>query len=239
MRKQKKSLKAAVIGLLLAGAAALNAFAGTPGWQQENGRWHYYQPDGSLLVSAVTPDGYLVDEKGVWEQKAFSILNQKVMAPERFCGASQMGDWSRIIEPLNGINRQIQSVLPDKRVFHLYTDSLVYCRVSGGKETELLGLYKDTDSDGYRLRLSLDLGKRDLDLSKASTYDYQVFLFFCAAVSADPAVLADAVYCSWQGGNEYGLKNQELTAVGDTLICYEAEDGAGIYSLSARQPEGF
>ena len=71
MRKQKKNLKAAVIGLLLAGAAALNAFAGTPGWQQENGRWHYYQPDGSLLVSAVTPDGYLVDETGVWEQKAF------------------------------------------------------------------------------------------------------------------------------------------------------------------------
>lgn len=37
------------------------------GWVQgEGGRWYYLQQDGSMAVSTTTPDGYTVDQDGVW-----------------------------------------------------------------------------------------------------------------------------------------------------------------------------
>lgn len=237
MKQYFGKIMAAAACSVFMGLSTFSAFAGEPGWQQENGVWHYYQPDGSLLVSAITPDGYLVDQNGVWEQKTFSILNQPVTAPDRFRTASQMGDWSGILTQLNEINSQIQSVLGGKRAFHVYGDSIEYCRVDGNTETRLMGLYQNTQTGGYNLRLSLNLGKRDNDPTKASTYDYQVFLYFCTLISSDPATVADAIYCSWQAGNEYGLRQDIAIPIGDAMIHYDAENGAGNYGIYARQPD--
>ena len=38
------------------------------GWKQLNGNWYYFQADGSLLKNTTTPDGYKVNEEGVWKQ---------------------------------------------------------------------------------------------------------------------------------------------------------------------------
>ena len=38
------------------------------GWKQVDGNWYYFQADGSLLKNATTPDGYKVNEEGVWKQ---------------------------------------------------------------------------------------------------------------------------------------------------------------------------
>ena len=39
------------------------------GWiQAKSGLWYYMQEDGSMLTDAYTPDGYYVDENGVWVQ---------------------------------------------------------------------------------------------------------------------------------------------------------------------------
>ena len=241
MRKKgflQKTALTVMITAVFSGSALFpgSVLAGNPGWQNEDGVWHYYQGDGSHLVSAITPDGYLVDENGVWEQKNYSILGVSVDSPDRFCTASQMGDWSSLLEQLNAVNRQIQLVLEEKRVFHVYGDSIEYCRKSGDTETLLLGLYKDTDTNGYRLNLSVDLGNRNMDLSKASTYDYQVFLFLCAKISSSPAVVADAIYSSWQEQNAYGLQRLIPVSVADADISYDVAEGVGIYYLTARQP---
>lgn len=41
------------------------------GWQQIDGKWYFFRdwaggPYGSMMVNDKTPDGYLLDEKGVW-----------------------------------------------------------------------------------------------------------------------------------------------------------------------------
>lgn len=37
-------------------------------WVQTNGQWYYLTEDGSLLTNGVTPDGYKVDQFGIWQQ---------------------------------------------------------------------------------------------------------------------------------------------------------------------------
>ena len=36
------------------------------GWKQVNGNWYYFQADGSLLRNGTTPDGYKVNQDGIW-----------------------------------------------------------------------------------------------------------------------------------------------------------------------------
>ena len=36
------------------------------GWKQLDGKWYYFQADGSLLRNGTTPDGYKVNAEGVW-----------------------------------------------------------------------------------------------------------------------------------------------------------------------------
>lgn len=37
------------------------------GWKRLDGNWYYFQTDGSLLKNATTPDGYKVNEEGIWK----------------------------------------------------------------------------------------------------------------------------------------------------------------------------
>ena len=44
------------------------------GWVLIDGKWHYFHPTsdgrkGILYVGRLTPDGYYVDENGVWDGK--------------------------------------------------------------------------------------------------------------------------------------------------------------------------
>ena len=36
------------------------------GWKQLNGNWYYFQSNGSLLRNGTTPDGYKVNQDGIW-----------------------------------------------------------------------------------------------------------------------------------------------------------------------------
>ena len=35
-------------------------------WKQLRGNWYYFQADGSLLRNGTTPDGYKVNQDGIW-----------------------------------------------------------------------------------------------------------------------------------------------------------------------------
>ena len=52
------------------------------GWKQLDGNWYYFQADGSLLKNATTPDGYKVNEEGIWKQ-AVATVNSNAVKPEQ------------------------------------------------------------------------------------------------------------------------------------------------------------
>lgn len=37
------------------------------GWIKDNDNWYYFDSNGELLTNTITPEGYTVDEKGVWK----------------------------------------------------------------------------------------------------------------------------------------------------------------------------
>ncbi|MDU6558956.1 MAG: MBL fold metallo-hydrolase [Streptococcus sp.] len=52
------------------------------GWKQLDGNWYYFQADGSLLKNTTTPDGYKVNEEGIWKQ-AVAAVNSDAVKPEQ------------------------------------------------------------------------------------------------------------------------------------------------------------
>ena len=52
------------------------------GWKQFDGNWYYFQANGSLLKNATTPDGYKVNEEGIWKQ-AVAAVNSDAVKPEQ------------------------------------------------------------------------------------------------------------------------------------------------------------
>lgn len=44
------------------------------GWVQTNGNWYYLLNNGEMAASAVTPDGFKVDQSGKWDGKPTSII---------------------------------------------------------------------------------------------------------------------------------------------------------------------
>ena len=52
------------------------------GWKRIDGNWYYFQTDGSLLKNATTPDGYKVNEEGIWRQ-AVAAVNSDAVKPEQ------------------------------------------------------------------------------------------------------------------------------------------------------------
>ena len=52
------------------------------GWKRLDGNWYYFQTDGSLLKNATTPDGYKVNEEGIWRQTVAAV-NSDVVKPEQ------------------------------------------------------------------------------------------------------------------------------------------------------------
>lgn len=202
------------------------------GWNQVGDAWFYQKEDGTRLTNAMTPDGYYVNEEGIWKQEVLDILSLKVTAPEKFVLASTMKEWKGILSGLTYLKEEIATVMPENRVFRVYTDAICYLNVNGKTETDNISLEMGQNGEGYILRLSTDLGDRKNNLEKASTYDYEVFRFLCAQISSTPSKLADAIYQSWQGDNGYQLSSTENTRVGDAYVSYKAENGYGVYYIS-------
>ncbi len=76
-----------LLSCILAALAAVPAFAGA-GWEvNEEGKWVYLDEDGEPLKNAVTPDGYLTDLFGVWNETEYDSL---------------VGDYEIVSETLDG-----------------------------------------------------------------------------------------------------------------------------------------
>ena len=52
------------------------------GWKQLDGNWYYFKKRQTLLKNAITPDGYKVNEEGIWKQ-AVAAVNSDAVKPEQ------------------------------------------------------------------------------------------------------------------------------------------------------------
>lgn len=102
------------------------------------------------------------------------------------------------------------------------------------KETLLLSLTKDTANNGYRIRISANLGSGTWNAKDIRSCDYAVCLYLCSLISNRPMILMDSIYRSWQGSNEYGLQFGSTIPIADCMVSVDAENGAGIYCISPR-----
>ena len=82
---KKKGLVVSGLAVVLSALVSMPAFAGqwksdfkgwwyqnddgsypNNGWEEIDGIYYYFQPDGYALMSTTTPDGYKVNASGVW-----------------------------------------------------------------------------------------------------------------------------------------------------------------------------
>ena len=68
------------------------------GWKQVDGNWYYFQADGSLLKNSTTPDGYKVNEEGIWKQGVNNDENQN--------HATNKQETSTLIDKSDNVNKE-------------------------------------------------------------------------------------------------------------------------------------
>lgn len=216
------------------------------GWKPNGGAWIYYGADGMPQKGGFTPDGYLVDGAGGWWHRSIKILDEIIQLPDRFVTSSQMGNWSSIKPDLDRVAKRIQTILGSARRIQISDEGIEYWNVSiedlglagllfnqTTQKTEnlLFRLSRDGNTDGYQFEISANLGNRDNDISKVSTYDYAMFYLLLSKISHTPDTLADGIYGSWQGSNPYHLEENKEVQVGDAFLSYRVKQGAGVYLI--------
>ena len=233
----KKSKRAESSGAASSGGKTAEIdVSGTPdvsggvGWIASGDSWIFYNDDGTALRDGVTPDGYYVDVDGRWRSRTITLLDETFVLPDKFIGSKNVGSMLSDLEPLERLNKRIRALIGAQRAFYVYDDSIRYVAVNSGRESFLMGLYKDPSNGGWQLKLSTKFNK-STERSAEETCDYMVLRFLLGKVSHVPERVSDAIYESWQGDNSYGITSQTPKAVGDTAITYSVEEGAGVYKL--------
>lgn len=213
------------------------------GWIEIAGKYYYLYDDGHCAIGEVTPDGYCVDENGVWYEVKKDILGVTFPIPARFVPAGGAGEaWTASKDQLLALNRKIETAFLTARRLTVGNEGVEY-RVwqtgnekngAAGSGTRYMGLYKDYETAGYRLDLGITLEPGSTDENRAATYDYAVFTALLSSVSSTPDELAAAVVSSWQDQNVYGISRTAYVAVGDCEVKFEAGDGYGKYFIRPR-----
>lgn len=216
------------------------------GWIDVSGKYYYLYEDGHCAIGEVTPDGYRVDENGVWYEVKKEILGVTFSVPARFVPAGGPGEaWTASKDPLKVLNGKIETAFLKERRLTVENEGVEYRawqtgNTAGGTArsakagTRYMGLYKDYETNGYRLDLGVTLEPDSREENRAATYDYAVFTALLSAISSTPDQLAEAVVSSWQEKNVYGISRTAYVAVGDCEMKFEAGDGYGKYFIRPR-----
>lgn len=205
--------------------------APTEGWQSRGGAWYYQYADGTWATDRMTPDGYYVDGNGAWYRRTESVLGTSLTAPERFVRPDDMGaEWQPMSASLQRFQAMILQAFPKKRGLKLSREAVTYLE---GEKKILLGLYRDTEINGYRLdlRTKLDVAAADNDSTR---FDYQLMKGLVYQFSSTPELVTDAVYQAWMDGNAYGINRVMWVPVGDCELKYEGGDGYGKFFIRPR-----
>lgn len=219
------------------------------GWIEISGKYYYLYEDGHCAMGEVTPDGYRVDENGVWYEVKKDILGVTFSVPARFVPAGSPGEaWTASKDPLLTLNEKLETAFLKARRLTVGNEGVEYrswptenaksksagTAKSGAAGTRYMGLYKDYETNGYRLDLGVTLEPGSTDENRAATYDYAVFTALLSSVSSAPDELAAAVVSSWQEENVWGISRTAYVAVGDCEVKFAAGDGYGKYFIRPR-----
>lgn len=237
------------------------AAASSPGWKQSSAdTWQYQKEDGTYVAGAFTPDGYFVDNNGVWK-KEVQFMGMTLPNRNFFVTPNQAGSFLRWEDDMKSMMNVILRDLPGARGIELSEQEVGLYAISNNTGRELLSFYKYTDGECYVVSLKCPLNTTRVEsqttrigsessgssgpssstrstVSRSSTvnaawYDYQVLIGLLSRVSRTGPILAEALYSSWMSTNFYGLERDKWVPVGDALIKYEAEDGEGLYYIKA------
>lgn len=205
------------------------------GLQTINGTRYYFNPDGSAAVKTITPNAFLTDDRGAIIENYRVIAGVAVQQPQLFVPSSAypMENWRGIINSISEVGKRVYDMTNGARRFHVYSDKISYCKLSGSQETELISLEKLSDGSGWKIRISTPLNRNASDSAKGEAYDYQVLRLFCYSISSQADKLDDMIYDSWSGSNSAGLSRDKSVTVGDCTVYYDAENGAGAYKIYA------
>ena len=239
---------------ILAGALTLSFSSSTMAAQGMAGAWTpisgnegvlgYALPNGTWLADGFTADGYYVGKYGLWAPK-IRILSAWVPARNSWLTAAQAGEFDVLMPYMSAAQAKLSQDLHGYRILSVYSNRLALSSVKkdGYKRTRVtrLAMYKNEDINGYTIRVCTPLAGDEKDMPSdsgnewdtISYYDYQVLRLFTNCVSRCGDKVATAIYSSWEDNNSYGLKMNEWVAVGDTLICYVPDEGAGLYEIKA------
>ena len=208
------------------------------GWQQHGVEYSYYDENGVPVCDGFSPDGYYLDRNGCWKNETYELLGQQYKIPDRYKSPAEYGVFSReMSDDLSRLRRSLQSYLGTTRVVRAGGDAVIYnSRNSRGEEKVLVGLYKDEKSDGWRLRLAAYLGDGSGNLSQISTFDHMVMRFMLSRISHTPGYVADVLYDTWQGKNQFRINSKQAVRVGDVLIRVKIVNGGADFYISSAFP---
>lgn len=195
------------------------------GWIQVAGKDFYLAENGHCLMNTVTPDGFYVSPSGEWFVRSVDILGIDFDGYYKVPSVTEAWAGKDAVKQLDA---EIWNTF-EVRDIKISDTSMEYVR--GEDEEVLIGIYKNTDTGSYRLKLAVDLDKSSTSDKKAATYDYAVFLAFLYQVTSTPEILEDAVYNSWQGDNRWQINRMNYVQVGDSLVKYSAGNGYGYYYI--------
>lgn len=259
-KKSKRWLAAVSFGFLFVARPEISGFAAgietveaeqmelaEARWEQREDGFYYYKADGSLatgwtlidqtyfymtesgrcLMNAVTPDRYYVNPDGTWQTRSAVILDHRFQAPKNVPFVTDA--WAGEAE-MKKLQAQLDEVFSQRRL--RITDAAIeYLEEDGKEEKVLLGIYKNTDQNSYRLTIQMTLDKDSTSLEQAATYDYAVFKALLYQLTSTPDYLEDAIYSSWKEENRWNINRNHAVWIGDSQVKYMAGAGCGYYHI--------
>ncbi|MBQ7678266.1 MAG: hypothetical protein IJT34_00255 [Butyrivibrio sp.] len=205
--------------------------------------WYWITPDGVHHGDCFSSDGYYVEANGV-RMLTKPILDVQVPMRNSWLTAGAAGGFDCFVPIASQIQQSMQANLGKYRTLTVYSNHILLTSIVQQNDTtymvDRMGMYKDTDIDGYTIMIATSLGgdrKRmegaigNVDL--IAYYDYEILRFMTNSVSRSGDLLASAIYSHWQDENEHGIKLGEWVKIGDTMVRYMPIDGKGMYEIKA------
>ncbi len=100
-----------------------------------------------------------------------------------------------------------------------------------GKETVLLGLYREPGQGRYRIDIRAALDGERAESSRTASCNYEVFRAMAYQISSVPDLLAGALYSAWEEENLWGIRREQWIRIGDCEVKYGSGDGYGRFYI--------
>jgi len=243
-----KTLIASALAAAISITGAVDAGAvGVKGtWVPVNGgaAASYLLPDGSYLRDGFTADGYYIGNYGIWAP-SIRILSAWVPSRNSWLTPAPTGTFDGFVPFMSSAQAKLTEDLHGFRVITVYNNRITLSSVDvkdyKRTKTTRLAMYKNEDINGYTIKVCTELAGDEKEMptggagewNEMAYYDYQVLRIFTNLVSRSGDKLAEAIYSSWEDENAYDLRMNKWVTVGDTLVCYLPDEGAGLYEIRA------